>query len=132
MLQLLQCCSSKIDYVIVKINSIFIYINIGIFFGYRKCFSRTATLQHCNSECQALELCRAPAVVDKVYTAQREQGATSHRTKFFEKYSGAFVDRNGNVVPLQMEMRNEFLRKLKTRKICYRRMKKNFRSIELN
>ena len=29
-LQLLQCCSSKIGYTKVKINSIFIYINIYI------------------------------------------------------------------------------------------------------
>jgi hypothetical protein len=32
----------------VKINSIFIYINIEVFLGYGNSLSRTATLQRCN------------------------------------------------------------------------------------
>ena len=70
---------------IVKLNSIFICINIEIFLGYRKCFSITATLQHCNRE--------------------------SRQQIFLKKYLGAFVDRNGNVVPLHSDLRQRSLKK---------------------
>ena len=32
--------------------TLYLYINIEVFLGYGKGFMRTATLQHCNSECR--------------------------------------------------------------------------------
>ena len=54
----LQCCSSKIDSTEVKIQIyiyifIYKYIDIEVFLGHGNTLKRTATLQHCNSECRA-------------------------------------------------------------------------------
>ena len=54
-LQLLQCCSSKISYTKVKKLTLYLYINIEVFLGYGNSFKRTATLQHCNSFCQYIQ-----------------------------------------------------------------------------
>lgn len=49
LLQLLQCCSSKTDYVKIK-NKLYIYIyKYRSIFRVLKCLSRTATLQHCST-----------------------------------------------------------------------------------
>jgi hypothetical protein len=105
LMQLLQCCSSKIDSAIVK-NEVYIYIYyIYNIYKYRSIFlvlekplenCNTATRSKASAKPSLLGLCRAPARVD---VSQRAAKFSAGRKKS-KKVGQKFVDRNERFVPL--------------------------------